>query len=271
MKFALINNIKSEAVKGAIGICPCCRSPLIARCGDLKANHWAHNGKRKCDTWWESETNWHRSWKNEFPIDWQEIIIQDEKTNEKHIADVKTIHGLVIEFQHSYIDYNEQKSREIFYNNMVWVVDGARLKHDYPRFLKAKRNFKTTNMPQIFLVEFGEECFPKNWLKNSAPVVFDFQNAQEVSYMENVKNNLYCLFPNQLGKFKILAEISKTAFINKITDGEWSKRVQNFMNKIHVIDQEQRKKEETNEVLFNQILQKLPREMRSNGYRRRRL
>ena len=40
------------------------------------------------------------SWKNQFPTEWQEII-QRGNTGEKHIADVKTKDGWVIEFQHS--------------------------------------------------------------------------------------------------------------------------------------------------------------------------
>ena len=41
-----------------------------------------------------------------------------------HIADVKTDRGIVIEFQHSFLHRNERESREKFYQNMVWVVDG---------------------------------------------------------------------------------------------------------------------------------------------------
>ena len=153
---------------------------------------------------------------------------------------------------------------------MVWVVDGARIKHDYSRFSKAKENFKTTNMLHIFAVEFAEECLPKNWLKNSVPVVFDFQHAKEIPYQEDFRKNLYCLFPNQLGRFKILAEISRTAFINKIKEGEWSQRVETFMLNIHVTDNNQRKREEQEEMIFKRILQKLPRRTRTEGYPRRR-
>jgi hypothetical protein len=42
MRFALFNHIKTEATKGAIGICPNCGSKLIAKCGDIKINHWSH-------------------------------------------------------------------------------------------------------------------------------------------------------------------------------------------------------------------------------------
>ena len=46
MKFALINGDKAEATKGAKGFCPSCGSELIAKCGEVKVNHWAHKGNR---------------------------------------------------------------------------------------------------------------------------------------------------------------------------------------------------------------------------------
>lgn len=69
MKFALINGDKAEATKGAKGVCPSCGSELIAKCGEVKVDHWAHKGNRNCDPWWENETDWHRSWKGNFPKD----------------------------------------------------------------------------------------------------------------------------------------------------------------------------------------------------------
>lgn len=127
MKYALVNNEKTEAKKGLNGICPICASELTAKCGEYKVNHWAHKKSRNCDPWWEPETEWHRNWKNNYPAEWQEFLFTDQNTNEKHIADVHTCHNLVIEFQHSSISPNEQKSRESFYKNMIWVVDGTRL------------------------------------------------------------------------------------------------------------------------------------------------
>jgi competence CoiA-like predicted nuclease len=112
MKFALIDKIKTEATKGAKGFCPFCNSELIAKCGERKVNHWAHKGERNCDTWWENETEWHRAWKSNFPNEWQEVILTDETNGEKHIADIRTSNGLVIEFQHSYIDPTERIKRE---------------------------------------------------------------------------------------------------------------------------------------------------------------
>lgn len=121
MKFALVDGNKTEAIKGAKGICPICSSELMAKCGEVKVNHWAYKSVRNCDSWWEIETEWHRLWKNHFSNEWQETTLTDEQTGEKHIADGRTRHGLVIEFQHSHIDSQECTSREKFYKNIYWV------------------------------------------------------------------------------------------------------------------------------------------------------
>lgn len=71
MKYALICGKKTEATKGAVGFSPSCNSELIAKFGEVKINHWEHKGKRTCDPWWEKETDWHRSWKEQLPVDWQ--------------------------------------------------------------------------------------------------------------------------------------------------------------------------------------------------------
>ncbi|WDD92819.1 hypothetical protein Bsp3421_002850 [Burkholderia sp. FERM BP-3421] len=74
---------------------------MVAKCGRVKVWHWAHKGKKPCDPWYESETQWHRDWKDKFPREWQEVVDHDAQSGEIHIADVKTPHGLVLEFQHS--------------------------------------------------------------------------------------------------------------------------------------------------------------------------
>ena len=118
-----------EATPKSIGVCPCCGSEMIAKCGNRKVWHRAHKSKRMCDHWWESETQWHRDWENRFPEDWQEVD-HFAKDGEKHIADVKTEDGLIVEFQHSFIKHEEVKSRENFYKQMIWLVDGQRLSRD---------------------------------------------------------------------------------------------------------------------------------------------
>ena len=52
----------------------------------------------------------------------------------------------------------EIKSREDFYKNMVWVVDGTRFKRDYPRFSKRVNEFRSSVVPGFFYL-----FFPKGW------------------------------------------------------------------------------------------------------------
>src|SRR5687768_10707008 len=132
MKFALVNGHKTEPQPNLQGICANCHNETLSKCGQVKIWHWAHKSKLHCDQWWENETEWHRTWKNHFPTECQENIHIDSITGEKHIADIKMANGLVIEFQHSAIHPTEIQGRETFYKNMLWVVDGTRLKRDSP-------------------------------------------------------------------------------------------------------------------------------------------
>lgn len=105
--------------------CPNCDGVLIAHCGDIKMHHWQHETLSvHCDTWKENETQWHRDWKNKYPIDFQEVIIK--KAGKIHRADICNTQGLVIEFQNSNISPTEIKERENFYENMIWVVNAQK-------------------------------------------------------------------------------------------------------------------------------------------------
>lgn len=122
MKFAFVNNIKTEATSKAHGFCPVCSSDMRGYAGPLKINHWKHISAANCDSWFETETEWHREWKNKFPVEWQETIIEIDKT--KHIADIFNPNKkLVIEFQNSPISIEELYQREVFYNKMIWVAN----------------------------------------------------------------------------------------------------------------------------------------------------
>jgi hypothetical protein len=167
--------------------------------------------------------------------------LPDEKTGEKHIADVRTADNLVIEFQHSHIDPKERAIRERFYNNMVWVVDGTRLKKDYSRFLKERNNFRNTEKQGIFLVDFPEESFPSAWTNSSVPVIFDFKGLETLNNINDVRNHLYCLLPIRKGRYAILVEVSRKAFINTSNNGDWSMRIRNFIESLITPKQEQQK------------------------------
>lgn len=131
MKYSVVNGEKKEAFSKGIGTCQCCDKPTIAKCGSRMIHHWAHKSLVDCDNWWETETKWHRDWKNLFPVDWQEITHIDQITGEIHRADVKTNYGLVIELQNSPISYEEQISREEFYKEMIWIINGEKFKNNF--------------------------------------------------------------------------------------------------------------------------------------------
>lgn len=107
--------------KNGRATCQLCNGTLIAHCGEIRRNHWQHFGERDmdCDSWKEPETEWHRGWKERFPKEWREVVIGN------HRADVKTPHGLVIEFQNSPISPAVIREREEFYGYMFWVVNAA--------------------------------------------------------------------------------------------------------------------------------------------------
>jgi hypothetical protein len=152
---------------------------MVARCGEIRVWHWAHLGKRACDHWWEPETEWHRDWKDQFPVEWQEVI-QWAEDGEKHIADIKTEHGGVIEFQHSYLKAEERRAREAFYSRMVWVVDGLSRKTDRPRFFKALESGACVCQEPLTLSVFSDECaLLRDWVESRVPVFFDFGEANK--------------------------------------------------------------------------------------------
>lgn len=159
MQFALVDNERIRPSSGLTALCPACGGAMIAKCGQQRVHHWAHRGARSCDPWWEPETPWHRDWKNAFHASCQEVILH-APSGEKHIADVRTGHGLTIEFQHSHLSPDERAAREQFYKDMMWVVDGARLKRDLPRFIAGFRGFRTLLHKGLFITPTPQEAFP---------------------------------------------------------------------------------------------------------------
>ncbi len=174
MKYALVNGKRLEAQPDSSGKCPVCNYSVVAKCGKVRIWHWAHRSKRQCDTWWENETEWHRAWKNQFPADWQEIVHKTE-SGEKHVADVKTNQGHVIEFQHSHIKLEERQSREKAYRKLVWVVDGMRRKRDLESFYQAwERGRPVGGNASIRRIVFGKHALLQEWAESRVPVFLDF-------------------------------------------------------------------------------------------------
>lgn len=223
MKFALLCGKKTEATKGAIGFCPGCGSELIAKCGEVKINHWAHKGKRTCDKWWENETDWHRSWKGKFPVDWQEVWHKADD-GEKHVADVKTDQGWTIEFQHSYLNPEERRARNAFYPNLVWVVDGMRRVNDIKQFERALKESQAVDQQGLVRrVNYPEEYrLLKEWFDSPTLVLFDFQDVKET-----VDSTLWMLLPGIPNSKAYLIPISQKTFIEFHHDKRFDEWVKN--------------------------------------------
>lgn len=195
MRFALVNDELQEAKPGLSGKCKCCGHLTTAKCGRVKIWHWAHSGKRICDTWWENESEWHRSWKNYFPTDWQEFIHHDSN-GERHIADIKTSQGYILEFQHSYLNSEERKKRTEFYGKVAWVVDGTRRLRDKKQFLEMMERTRSLCVnPDVKIVCAVEGALFSEWHDTQAPVFFDF--GEEL---------LHCLLPNFIGTWRYFVE-----------------------------------------------------------------
>ena len=116
--------IRQPSFSGQRAECPICKGTLIGKCGEINVWHWAHEDGTECDTWKEfqnKQTKWHLDWKAKFPLDWQEVRVEED--GKIHIADIKTSSGLVIEFQNSSISTFTIRERENFYKNMIWVVN----------------------------------------------------------------------------------------------------------------------------------------------------
>jgi len=191
-----------EATPKAKGLCIGCKAEMIARCGSQRIHHWAHKNKsEQCDHWWENETEWHRNWKASFPIGWQEIRHEDTRTNEIHIADVKTPNGVVIEFQHSSLKEIEKSAREAFYKNLHWVVDGTRLPNDFKRFIYCEPDWVSLPLFHKFKFPFPDELLPKAWIARPVPVIFDWGFGNELLWLDPRQGH----YSTQLG-FKLNRE-----------------------------------------------------------------
>lgn len=253
MRFAIANNNRVEANPGLKAFCPGCSQPVVAKCGNKRIHHWAHYSQKICDHWWEPETEWHRKWKDNFPIEWQEIFLADEQLGKKHIADVQTPEGLVIEFQHSNIIHQERTMRENFYKQMIWVVDGTRLKKDFPRFVRAKNHLRKGYKPNIFHVECPEKCFPSAWTQSPVPIIFDFFDSTSSPEEYAIRQPLYYLLPIQIGSCKIIAEIPRKEFIETIRNGEWSTHIQNFSYELDQVKLQQHENRRRNKERYSLI------------------
>lgn len=158
MQIAIVNDTRAKPSPGEHGLCPACKTEVLAKCGSINVWHWAHK-ICDCDPWSEPETQWHINWKNKFPEQCREVVIGN------HRADVKIPKGTVIEFQRSPIDAREIIARELHYQDMVWVLHAA----DF------WDNFDTTNRGNYYSFQWKHPR--KCWWASNKPILLDFEDG----------------------------------------------------------------------------------------------
>jgi competence protein CoiA len=220
MKYAMVDGQRREASHGLLSTCPECDAVMTPRCGNFRVSHWAHQ-RRSVHCWWQPETVWHRNWKECFPAAWQEVV-HCTSNGERHISDVKTEHGLVMEFQHSDISEQERRSREEFYKLMHWVVDGQRLKWDRRRFIEALRCGTQVSVSPLTWVAPVEKCvLLQKWADSRTLVFFDFGETEDEGDVFRFRAPvLWALVPSDLKGNVVLRPVYRKTFIEAVTKGE---------------------------------------------------
>ncbi|WP_233603867.1 MULTISPECIES: competence protein [unclassified Pedobacter] len=101
------------------------------------------------EEFYRKETVWHRDWKLAFPPSFREIAFYDAANNNLHRADIFTPSGYTIEFQNSPITLVELNSREAFYPNLIWVLNGKKFKG-----FKVLKHLPDVDDPKLMDYEF---------------------------------------------------------------------------------------------------------------------
>lgn len=123
------------------------------------------------------ESVWHRQWKEAFPISFREKTFYSEEQGCHHRADVHTPCGTTIEFQHSPISLQELRSRENFYPNLVWVVNGKKFKG-----FKILKHLPDVDDPKLADYEFSQTAnltlFRKTELHSPKPRLLSLSHPE---------------------------------------------------------------------------------------------
>ena len=211
MRYAIVNGTRTEPEPGRKGLCAFCGRAMVSKCGRFVAWHWAHKRRSSCDPWLQAETDWHLKWKDRFPKDWQEVVHVDELTRERHIADVKTPSALIVEIQHSPISEHELRSRELFYGDMIWIVDAR----DLEGYFSIGMTYGLASIEPIsyFIRWWSSSKLLQRWSEATKPVYFDIHSTGNA-------NLLRLMEFNSSDNIGILSPIASDSLVNAILKGD---------------------------------------------------
>lgn len=199
MQYSYIDGQKVTPFPRAKGTCDICGAETIAKCGEKKIWHWAHKSKLECDPWWENETEWHREWKEKFPESFREVIHRCDVTGEKHRADIKSDSGIILEIQNSPISLEELRSREAFYKNLLWIVNGKSFQPRFQVFRNPLPNPESKEFDDIvFMHAPNENSCTAFWRKSENPHAVN-GNGREMVRLRPVREIQRQLSQNYIG------------------------------------------------------------------------
>lgn len=152
--------------------CPGCGADVILRRGKINIPHFAHMKGQSCDLVTENKmTMWHIDHQSYWPEEEREVVIT--YAGKKHIADIKA-GNVIIEFQHSPIDYNTLVERSNFYHRfgtVVWVFDLTQKAEDrifgYAHIWKRECSIECGDQSYY---EYGRETVCQTCKYNTGPV-----------------------------------------------------------------------------------------------------
>lgn len=127
----------------------------------------------------------------------------------RHVADIKTDTGLVVEFQYSHLSTVDRRQREAFYDNMSWIVDGTRLKRDLPGFLM-QIQFHQRSGPRPDVVPF-------NW--RVPQITQRWEESRKLVFLDFHEDHIWCIPPDTNQWRKYATRVPKEEFICALTDG----------------------------------------------------
>jgi hypothetical protein len=129
--------------------------------------------------------------------------LQHAEDGERHIADVKTHHGWVLEFQHSRIDPEERRAREAFYPHLLRVVD-ARKQRDVVHFLRAWAKGEARDpLSSKRRLACPASSLLRQWSGSPAHVFFDIGDPDMI----------WWLFPDSRAERGYVQYISRAQFV----------------------------------------------------------
>lgn len=235
MLLALSENTLIPPIKNTTAKCPLCKLKVVSKCGEINIHHWAHAKNEGCDSWSEPETFWHKSWKESFPINNREVVI--EKDGKKHFADVHTKENIVIELQNSSISSEKIREREEFYGRrLLWVINGGRFRehisihvNEQIKQILLKKNpknfYREITLRNENINEYLETSsqfrfswrYPiRSWVKSKRPVFLDINEDYMLWFTKGIGTDYgtFKVYPKQQFLKKYKGDYSKYQKLN---------------------------------------------------------